>query len=57
MHTICIETLGVLTRIAHPQLLVLATNEQFLSAGAASRIGLASENHWLQLVLVLTVHW
>jgi hypothetical protein len=43
--------------ITHPQLLVLATTERFLPAGATLRGGLNSENHWLQPVLVLTVHW
>ena len=36
---------------------MLATGERFLPAGTTSRIGLASENHWLQPVLVLTSHW
>jgi hypothetical protein len=43
-------------RIAHPHLLLRATCEQFLQARATSRVGLASESHWLQPVLVLTVH-
>ena len=43
--------------IAHPHLLVLATNERFLPAGATFIFGLANENQWLQPVLVLTVHW
>ena len=43
--------------IAHPHLLMRATSERFLPAGATFRVGLASENHWLQQVLVLTVHW
>ena len=42
---------------AHPHILVRATNEQFLPAGATFRVGSASESHWLQSVLVLTVHW
>jgi len=32
-------------------------SERFLPTGATFRIGLVSENHRLQLVLVLTVHW
>ena len=43
--------------IAHPHLLVRATSERFLSIGGTFGVGLASESHWLQLVLVLTVHW
>ena len=41
--------------IAHPHLLVRATSERFLPTWATFRAGLASENHWLQPVLVLTV--
>jgi hypothetical protein len=41
---------------AHPHLLVLPITERFLLVGANFGIGLASENHWLQQVLVLTVH-
>ena len=36
---------------------MLAINEQFLPAGATFKISLANENHWLQPMLVLTVHW
>jgi hypothetical protein len=43
--------------IPSPHLLVLATNERFLPAGGIFRAILASESHWLQPVLVLTVHW
>ena len=43
--------------IAHPHLLVWATSERFLPTGGTFRVGLASESHWLQLVLVFTVHW
>ena len=32
-------------------------HEQFLPAGATFSPGSASESHWLQPVLVLTVHW
>ena len=38
-------------------MLVLATNEQFLVAGGIFRAILANESHWLQPVLVLSVHW
>jgi hypothetical protein len=40
----------------HPHLLVQATNERFLPARGTFKVGLASESHWLQQVLVLTVH-
>ena len=43
--------------IAHPHLLVRATSERFLPAGGTFRAILASESHWLQPVLVLSVHW
>ena len=43
--------------IAHPHKLVRATNEQFPPAGTTFRVDLASESHWLQPVLVFTVHW
>ena len=43
--------------IPHPHLLVRGTNEWFLPTGATFRVGLASESHWLQPVLVHTVHW
>ena len=43
--------------IAHPHILVQANNERFLQAGATFSPGSASESHWLQPVLVLTVHW
>jgi hypothetical protein len=42
--------------ITHPHLLVRATSERFLPAGALLQLGLVSESHWLQPVLVLTVH-
>jgi len=42
--------------ISHPHLLVRVICERFLHARATFRVGLASESHWLQLVLVLTVH-
>ena len=42
--------------IAHPHLLVRATNVQCLPTGVTFRVGLVSENHWMQLMLVLTVH-
>ena len=43
--------------IAHPHLLVRATNERFLPAWVIFRASSASESHWLQPVPVLTVHW
>jgi hypothetical protein len=43
--------------IRSPHLLVLATNEQFLPAWGTFRATLASESHWVQPVLVLSVHW
>ena len=36
--------------------MVRATSERFLQAGTIFGVGLAGESHWLQLVLVLTVH-
>ena len=33
------------------------TSERFLLAGGNFRAIVASESHWLQLVLVSTVHW
>ena len=43
--------------LAHPHLLVRATNERLLSTRATFMSVLASESHWLQLVLILTVRW
>ena len=43
--------------IAHPHLLVRATSERFPKARATFRSVLASESHWLQPLLVLTVRW
>ena len=43
--------------ITHPQLLVWVASERFLLAWATFRAGLASESHWLQPMLVLTVVW
>jgi hypothetical protein len=43
--------------IAHPHLLVRGTNERFLPTGGTFGVGITSESHWLQPVLVLTVHW
>jgi hypothetical protein len=37
--------------------MVLATSERFLPAGDTYRVILASESHWLQPVLVLSVRW
>ena len=42
--------------LAHPHLLVWVTSEQFLPAEVTFRIGLVSENHCMQLVLVLHNH-
>ena len=38
-------------------MLVLATNERFLPTGGTFEAILASESHWLQPILVLSVHW
>jgi hypothetical protein len=38
-------------------MLVRATNERFLPAWGTFRAILASESHWLQPELVLSVHW
>ena len=46
-----------LALIAHRHLLVRATNERFLPARATLRSVVASESHWLQPVLILTVQW
>ena len=43
--------------VAHPHLLVRATNERFLSTRATFKSVLASESHWLQPMLVLIVRW
>ena len=43
--------------IAHPHLLVWATSERFPLTRAVFRSALASESHWLQPLLVFTVHW
>ena len=43
--------------IARPHLLVRATTERFPPARATFRSVLASESHWLQPLLVLTVRW
>ena len=51
------EIFVVLDLIAHPHLLVRTTSKWFLPAGATFRDGLASESHWLQPMLVRTVHW
>jgi hypothetical protein len=54
-----IEQLGVNGNhvIPSPHLLVMATNERFLPARGTFRTILASESHWLQLMLVLSVRW
>ena len=43
--------------IPSPHLLVMAISERFLPAGDIFRAILANESHWLQPVLVLSVHW
>ena len=43
--------------IVYPHLLVRAISEWLLPTGATFRACLASEIHWLQLMLTLTVHW
>ena len=43
--------------IAHPRLPVRAINERFLPVWVIFRVGLANESHWLQSVLLLTVHY
>ena len=43
--------------IAHLYLLVRVTSEPFLQGGTTFKVGLANESHWLQPMLVLTVHW
>ena len=43
--------------IARPHLLVRTTSERFPPAKATFRSVLASESHWLQPLLVLTVRW
>ena len=42
-----VELGRVVYLIAHPHLLVRATNEQFLLARATFRVGLANESHWM----------
>ena len=60
----CQQTIGYFKYVmamwklkAHPHLLARATNERFLLTRATFRSILASKNHWLQPVLVLTVRW
>jgi hypothetical protein len=36
---------------------VRATSERFLPTGGTFRASLASESHWLQPMLVLSIHW
>ena len=45
-----------LSYIVHSHKLVRATNERFLPTWATFRDGLASESHWMPLVLEFTVH-
>ena len=42
--------------IPSPHLLVLATSERFLPTWGTFRAMLASESHWLQPMLVLSIH-
>ena len=49
--------IGIRQLIAHPYILVQVTNERFLPARATFKPGSATESHWLQSVLVLTIHW
>ena len=42
--------------IAHPHLLVRTISERFLLAWAIFGVGLTNESHWLQPMLVLTIH-
>ena len=45
-------------RLIHsPHLMVRATSERFLPTGGTFRAILANESHWLQPMLVLSVHW
>ena len=50
-------SLGKTRLLAHLHSLVWGTSEQFLLARATLKIGLVSESHWMQPMLVLTVHW
>ena len=51
-------TTNVVCYIHSPHLLVRVTGEGFQPAWGTFRASLASESHWLQLVvLVLSVHW
>ena len=43
--------------IPSSHLLLMVTSERFLPAGDTFRVILASESHWLQPMLVLSVHW
>jgi hypothetical protein len=43
--------------IAHPHLLVRATSERLLPAWGTFKVGLTSESHGLQPMLVLTIYW
>jgi hypothetical protein len=43
--------------LAHPHLLVWATNEQLLPSWATFNSNLTDESHWMSPVLVETVHW
>jgi hypothetical protein len=49
----CHQGLRPLDHVTHT---LLATSERFLPAGGTFRVILASKSHWLQPVLVLSVH-
>jgi hypothetical protein len=55
MELSCSFHVGACKVTAHPHLLVRAITERFLPTGGTFRVGLASESHWLQPLLVLTV--
>jgi hypothetical protein len=48
---------NIVTLTPSPHLLVLATIERFLSAGGTISAISSNESHWLQPMLVLSVHW
>jgi hypothetical protein len=48
----------ILNFIIHsPHMLVWVISERFLPTGGTFRAILASESHWLQPMLVLSIHW
>jgi hypothetical protein len=54
-----VDFTSILHSLIHsPHMLVRATNERFLLASRGTfRASFASESHWLQPMLVLSVHW